>query len=156
VDEGTRHDYRVLCVRSARALSNAWAAPYTISMRQTGRDMRGSPSEEIAAKLLPVGHAYLFHGQLPTGKDGQPTEHGPDAVFLADVAGACAEALLAADGEASRIHQVAKELPAGGDLEELHTKVDRHTVEGASSLRRVRKERQVGVTTACGGRAGDP
>ena len=52
--------------------------------------------------------------RLPAfGQDVEPEQHGPEAVLFAHVAGAGAEAFLAAERDLAGIHQVAEELPAG-------------------------------------------
>ena len=70
----------------------------------------------VAAKTAPVLRHDLGHRLAPTGQDVEPEQHRPEAILLADVVAAGAEALFAAEGDAARIEQVAEELPAGGGL----------------------------------------
>mmetsp|Transcript_8825 Transcript_8825/g.26427 ORF Transcript_8825/g.26427 Transcript_8825/m.26427 type:complete len:213 (-) Transcript_8825:745-1383(-) len=48
------------------------------------------------------------------GQDGEPCQHSPQTILLPDVIAACAEGLFAADGALAGVHEIAKELPAGG------------------------------------------
>ena len=71
----------------------------------------------VLAVGAPVLADDVDHGLLADGQDVEPEQHGPEAVLLADMVGAGAGALLAADGGLAGIEQVAEELPAGGRLE---------------------------------------
>ena len=68
--------------------------------------------EEVAAVLVPVLVEQLLDARLLGGEDREPGEHGPQAVLLANVIRAGAEALLAAQRQLAGVHQVAEELPA--------------------------------------------
>src|SRR5919198_2726436 len=64
-----------------------------------------------AAELAPV-FADDLRDRLPRRRENrEPREDGPQAVLLAHVVRARAEALLAADGHEPRVHEVAEELP---------------------------------------------
>ena len=71
----------------------------------------------VAAEAAPVARHHLCHRAAAHRQDLQPEEHRPEAVLLADVVAAGAEALLTAEGDAAGIEQVAEELPARGCLE---------------------------------------
>ena len=66
----------------------------------------------VAAVLLPVRLGDLLGRLLAGGEDVEPEQDRPEAVLLADVVGAGAGALLAADGGEAGVEQVAEELPA--------------------------------------------
>ena len=67
----------------------------------------------VAAVFLPVRLDDLLGRLLARGEDVEPEQHRPEAVLLADMVGAGAGALLAADGGHAGVEQVAEELPAG-------------------------------------------
>ena len=67
----------------------------------------------------------------PRRQDVQPQQDRPQAVLLAHVIGAGAEALLAAQGDLARIEQVAEELPAGRRLVAADAERLRDPVGGA-------------------------
>mmetsp|Transcript_39095 Transcript_39095/g.99270 ORF Transcript_39095/g.99270 Transcript_39095/m.99270 type:complete len:351 (-) Transcript_39095:1085-2137(-) len=105
------------------------------------------PGVIVAAVLLPmrVGDVLDAH-QLSRGAglgrdDLHPGEHGPHAVFLADVVAACAERFFATDERrvglaiwevmSATVHQIAEKLPAGGNLEASQALLLRDQVQGA-------------------------
>mmetsp|Transcript_40488 Transcript_40488/g.67824 ORF Transcript_40488/g.67824 Transcript_40488/m.67824 type:complete len:598 (+) Transcript_40488:91-1884(+) len=96
--------------------------------------------EEVPPVRLPVLHGHILHRHelavrgnvlVLVRQDGQPRQHRPDAVLLADVIGSGAEGLLAADGELAGIHEVAEELPPSGRLKEGHAHLLCNTVQGS-------------------------
>ena len=54
----------------------------------------------------------------------------PRTVLLSDMIRAGTEALLAADRQSTRVHQVAKELPTGGHLEQRQSERGGNAIEG--------------------------
>ena len=44
------------------------------------------PREKVAAELRPVAHEHLLNRRLLRRQDRKPAEHGPDAIFLPDMA----------------------------------------------------------------------
>ena len=65
----------------------------------------------VWAEMAPVLRHDPAHRLPPPGQDLQPEQHRPEAVLLADLVAAGAEALLAAEGDATGIEHVAKEFP---------------------------------------------
>ena len=63
------------------------------------------------------------------GQDREPGKHRPQAVLLSDVVRAGAEALLTAQVAATRVHEVAEELPASGRLVAGETQLGSHSEE---------------------------
>ena len=97
--------------------------------------------EEVAAVRRPVllrdlldGYFFAAHGHVfvAVSEDGEPREHGPRAVLLADVVRPGAERLFAANGKTPGVHEVAEELPAGGGFEALHAGFGGDAVERRS------------------------
>ena len=68
----------------------------------------------VATKATPVLRHDLGNAAASLGQDLQPEQHGPEAVFLAHMVAAGAEAFFSAKGDFTRIEQVAEELPTGG------------------------------------------
>ena len=83
----------------------------------------------VAPEAPPVLPHDLLHGLLLHRQQVEPEEHRPEAVLLADVVGAGAEALLAADGDSAGVEQVAEEFPARGRLETLDPQLGRDPVD---------------------------
>ena len=106
----------------------------------------------VSAELAPVVHGDVLHADqrlallvplyasllalVATGHHRQPAQDREDAVLLADVVGAQAEALLSAQEgvvallpELRAVHQVAEELPAGRHLVGLHAASGAHHVQ---------------------------
>ena len=80
-----------------------------------------------------------------TRNDGQPAQNGEDAVLLADVVRAQAEALLAAQegmvvllAHQCTVHEIAEELPASGHLVPANAALLRHHVDGGGGGHRAR------------------
>ncbi len=69
--------------------------------------------------LKDVAHNNRLAGKLALRQEGGPRQEGPDAVLLANVVRARAEALLTADLGLLRVQEVAKELPTRGRLKGL-------------------------------------
>ncbi len=96
------------------------------------------PAVDIAAVPPPVVADDLLDGLLPDGEDVEPEQHGPEAVLLADVIGAGAEALLAAERDAPGIEQIAEELPARRRLVARDVEGLGDTVDGLARRHRAR------------------
>ena len=73
---------------------------------------------------------------LADGEDVEPEQDRPEAVLLADVVGAGAGALLAADGGEAGVEQVAEELPARGRLVHADAELGGDPVGGAAGRHR--------------------
>ncbi|CAN8009967.1 unnamed protein product [Ixodes pacificus] len=86
--------------------------------------------EKVAAVALPVGFQQLLYPETGVGQHGQPGQAGPDSVFLPKTGKTGAKALLAAQGQLSRVHEVAEVLPASGHLEHGQALLLGHPVHG--------------------------
>ena len=79
------------------------------------------PRIVVPPELLPMLlHNVLHRDELSFGRLGvplckyaQPSENGPDSVLFSDVVRACAKALLSAELDFPRIHEISKEFPPG-------------------------------------------
>nr|GEU28481.1 hypothetical protein [Tanacetum cinerariifolium] len=71
----------------------------------------------VAAEARPVFADQFFHRLAGGSEQVKPEQHGPQAVFFADVIGAGAVALFAAQRGLAGVEQVAEELPAGRRFE---------------------------------------
>ena len=60
----------------------------------------------VASEALPVFGHDLGDAATAHGQDLQPEQHGPEAIFLAHVVAAGAEAFLTAEGDLAGIQQV--------------------------------------------------
>ena len=81
---------------------------------RVGRNTVEVKTQIIATAVFPpVFAGDFFHAFAGGGYDVEPEQNRPDAVFFADMAGAGAEAFLAAEGDAFGIHQVDEIFPAG-------------------------------------------
>ena len=86
----------------------------------------------MAAITAPVLRHDLVHRFPAAGQDVEPEQHRPQAILLADVVGAGAEALLTAEGDAARIQQVAEELPPGGGFKAGDAQLLGHHIGGGA------------------------
>src|SRR5581483_12296127 len=94
------------------------------------------PLEVVAAVMLPMPGAQLRNRIATRREHVEPREHRPDAVLLAHVARARAEALLAADVDAPGLQQIGEELPAARGLEVRNRGRARDVVDGATRRHR--------------------
>src|SRR5205085_546332 len=95
-----------------------------------------------APERAPVVADDLFDRLLRSRENREPAQDGPQAVLLADVVRACAEALLAADGRESRVEQVAEKLPARRRLVTADTQVFRDAINRRARRHRAREARE--------------
>ncbi len=99
---------------------------------------------DIAAVFRPVAVHYLLDREAASGEDVEPEQHRPEAILFAHMAGAGAEAFLAAERDLAGIHQVAEELPAGRRLVTGHAEFPGNAVGRRTRRHRARDARQPG------------
>ena len=81
--------------------------------------------------------------------DIEPHQHGPNAVFFADVVGAGAKAFFATKCDASVVEQVAEEFPACGCLVTFHAHCSRNAVNRGRGRHRARDTFEALRITGC-------
>mmetsp|Transcript_3291 Transcript_3291/g.6173 ORF Transcript_3291/g.6173 Transcript_3291/m.6173 type:complete len:292 (+) Transcript_3291:2063-2938(+) len=101
------------------------------------------------------GNQGLVCYRICRGKNGQPAENGKQTVFLTNVVGSSAEALLTANLNATGIHEIAEKLPTGRSFEHFKPILLGYVIQGRCSRHRTSHALQalleVGNTTLCTG-----
>ena len=108
----------------------------------------------MAAEALPVVRHDLGHGTAAAGQDLQPEQHGPEAIFLADVVAARAKTFFAAEGDAAGIEQVAKEFPARRGLKAVEPQLLGHHIHSGAGGHRAGHAGQASGVARCQGGVG--
>src|SRR3546814_11208681 len=94
----------------------------------------------VAPVVAPVLRQDLAHRLPAPCQDVEPQQHRPEAVLLAQMIGAGAGALLAAERRHPRIQQRAQELPAGRRIACVDAELARTPSAGTTGRHRARTD----------------